>query len=356
LAEMIELKRNELERISGRHDHTLQAIISLFCSCKMNILFLRKQHRFLSSFAEQLSREGLVRNKWSDSILSTLHNVEEQRKKLLNKIESPSWEIKHHFHLLSFEHFRGNQQPHLLEIAEVLPARLQIAAISHFSHKKNEKLLSLFNIKQKERDLLYKKLSQIEKKRNLTSNHLKDYKKMMVIIKKNIGEKRLNKYLKEMEGKQTKTTPSKQNKNKIETIQNKEDPNMDRFRMQYLSGIGIRKSKKVEFNLSEFVLSVNKFLGISEHETRKELIELEDNSDSINPITGELNHANIVKSEEKKEEKKEIETNEEIIEKQQKENKKNTKPKRKLLTEKPLRQNILNIIDKNKFVFILYFL
>ena len=175
---MIELKRLELERISGRHDMTLSSIINLYISAGNNIISLRKQHRNLSLFAEQLSREGQIRNKLSDCILNTLHNIEEQRKNLLNVIESPSWEIKHHFHILSFEHFRGNQQPHLLEIAEVLPSRLQIASISHKSVLLNDKLLKEFNLKQKERDLLYKKLSQIDKKRNLTQAHLKDYKKL----------------------------------------------------------------------------------------------------------------------------------------------------------------------------------
>ena len=111
LKQMIELKRLELERISGRHDLTLASIISLYISAGNNIINLRKQHRNLSLFAEQLSREGQIRNKLSDCILNTLHNIEEQRKNLLNVIESPSWEIKHHFHILSFEHFRGNQQP-----------------------------------------------------------------------------------------------------------------------------------------------------------------------------------------------------------------------------------------------------
>ena len=44
----------------------------------------------------------------------------------MNVIESPSWEIKNHFHILSSQHLGGNQQPDLLQIAEVLQSRLQI--------------------------------------------------------------------------------------------------------------------------------------------------------------------------------------------------------------------------------------
>ena len=117
LGEMIDFKRSELERISHRHDETLSSMMSLYRSATANVISLRTEHRSLSCLASQLSREGAVRNAESESILNALHEMEEERKKLLNKIESPSWEIKHHFHILSFEHFRGNQQPHLLEIA-----------------------------------------------------------------------------------------------------------------------------------------------------------------------------------------------------------------------------------------------
>merc|ERR1712228_1088545 len=355
--------------------------IDLYLSATASVIHLRKQHRFLSSFAEQLSREGQIRNKLSDSILSTLHNIEEQRKNLLNKIESPSWEIKHHFHILSFEHFRGNQQPLLLEFAEVLPSRLQIAAISHSSTLKNDALLKQFNIAQKERDLLYKKLSQIDKKRQLQS-HLKDYKKMMQIIKKNIGEKRLNK-LKAAKESKMRSKP-KQNKKHIEfeqMMQSMASPvaspsfgpmngrfvGSDRFRLQYLSAINIRKSNKKKFDLIQFVVQIDKFLGISSIETDKELNDLKDESDLINPITGKLNNpSNDDKDDEQKDkneddgdENKEdvnddndvdMDGNEKNEQNEEVTIKKKTKYKRRLLKSKPLRQNILNIIDKQKFV------
>jgi len=435
LKEMIELKRLELERISARHDCTLSSIISLYISAGNNIISLRKQHRTLSLFAEQLSREGQIRNKLSDSILNTLHNIEEQRKNLLNVIESPSWEIKHHFHILSFEHFRGNQQPHLLEIAEVLPSRLQIAAISHHSTTLNDTLLKQFNVAQKERDLLYKKLSQIDKKRNLTQAHLKDYKKMMTIIKKNIGEKKL-KQKQEQENaaklQQQQQQQHKQNKQQSQSMSISPPflgrPGMpmppglnpmvlrdararaamatlsptgspafgamrtpDRFRRKYLEGIGISKSKKVEFNLVEFVVQINKFLGISNDETKQELKDLKDSSDLINPLTGQMandknkDSKDKDKNKEKEKEKTESKDNKEEADKEKtseekKEEKKESEDSnkkangssssllsssssastsskskskyknRRRLIERPLKQNILNIIDKDKFV------
>merc|ERR1712154_229983 len=64
----------------------------------------------------------------------------------------------------------------------------------------------------------------------------------------------------------------------------------DRFRLQYLSAINIRKSNKKKFNLSEFVIQIDKFLGIPQAETDKELNDLQDETDLINPITGKLNN------------------------------------------------------------------
>merc|ERR1712176_978181 len=79
--------------------------------------------------------------------------------------------------------------------------------------------------------------------------------------------------------------------------------NDDRFRLQYLSGIGIRKNKKAKFNLVQFVIQINKFLGISNDETNKELKELKDNTDLINPITGQINNPSIASSDNKEEKK-----------------------------------------------------
>merc|ERR1712228_58603 len=320
--------------------------IDLYLSATASVIHLRKQHRFLSSFAEQLSREGQIRNKLSDSILSTLHNIEEQRKNLLNKIESPSWEIKHHFHILSFEHFRGNQQPHLLEIAEVLPSRLQIAAISHSSTLKNDALLKQFNIAQKERDLLYKKLSQIDKKRQLVQSHLKDYKKMMQINKKHIEFEQM---MQSMASPVASPSFGPMNGRFVGS---------DRFRLQYLSAINIRKSNKKKFDLIQFVVQIDKFLGISSIETDKELNDLKDESDLINPITGKLNNpSNDDKDDEQKDKEDvnhdndvDMDGNDENEQNEVMEVKKKTKYKRRLLKSKPLRQNILNIIDKQKFV------
>ena len=142
------------------------------------------------------------------------------------------------------------------------------------------------------------------------------------------------------------------------------------LRLQYLSGIGIRKNKKVEFNLVEFVIQINKFLGISTEETRQELKDLKDNSDLINPITGQIANGSNENKEEKKddgdkdkekdvtdgnEEKKgddDGEKKDEVGDEEKNEAKKEKKSKfnHKLkMKEKPLRQNILKIIDKDKF-------
>merc|ERR1719229_823874 len=145
---MIDIKRDEMDTITDRHEKTLFAMAALYKSATDCVGALRKEHRHLSTLGSQLTREGAARNAESEAILNALNEIEEERKSLLNKIESPSWEIRHHFHILSYEHFRGNTQPHLLEIAQVLPSRLQIAAISHQTTIKNDILLKKFNIAQ----------------------------------------------------------------------------------------------------------------------------------------------------------------------------------------------------------------
>merc|ERR1712129_369107 len=233
-------------------------------------------------------------------------------------------------------------------------------------------------------DLLYKKLSQIDKKRQLTQSHLKDYKKMMQIIKKNIGEKRLNKL--KMAKEAAMMNKPKQNKKMMEMEQMMQTMSspvpspsfgpmngrmsmpLDRFRLQYLSAINIRKSNKKKFILSQFILQIDKFLGISVEETQKELNDLKDETDLINPITGKLNNPSTESkdandsdtSEQKKEINEEIkedsstdvgmDNEEQNIVNEEEQNKKKSKYPRRLLIAKPLRQNVLKIIDKEKFI------
>ena len=54
-----------------------------------------------------------------------------------------------YYHLIIF---RGNQEEHLLEIAEVLPSRFEIASISHWLTIKNNKELYLHNYNTNDSD------------------------------------------------------------------------------------------------------------------------------------------------------------------------------------------------------------
>lgn len=40
-------------------------------------------------------------------LMETLKRLENDRKKLLSHVSDPSWEVPHHFHLTSLEHFLG---------------------------------------------------------------------------------------------------------------------------------------------------------------------------------------------------------------------------------------------------------
>lgn len=170
---MREIKANELDRVSKRHEVVINKICDLYFNSHSNINQLRKELTQLSIYGDQFSRIGRKSKEYSENILNKLNDIEDNRSKLLSSTDSPQWEIKHHFHILSFEHFRGNTQPHLMEIAEVLPKRLEIAAIAHNSVRHNDLLLNKFYKAKNETELLGKKLSQIDKRRGLTQAHLK---------------------------------------------------------------------------------------------------------------------------------------------------------------------------------------
>ena len=111
---MREIKANELDRVSKRHEVVINKICDLYFNSHSNINQLRKELTQLSIYGDQFSRIGRKSKEYSENILNKLNDIEDNRSKLLSSTDSPQWEIKHHFHILSFEHFRGNTQPHLI--------------------------------------------------------------------------------------------------------------------------------------------------------------------------------------------------------------------------------------------------
>jgi len=184
-------RRSDLEQITGELKKAQTEITSLFHRALTRVNDLKKHSRTLTAFAEDLSTLGRQRDERTEALLTKLKGIDDYRRKTLDAIYDPRWEIKCHFHLFSLEHWRGNTQPSLLDIAEVLPGRLHLVAMAKCLHLSQEDNHARFKIMNRERDALRKKLVDVEKHRKLTQGALKDYAQMLEVMKKSMSPKQL---------------------------------------------------------------------------------------------------------------------------------------------------------------------
>ncbi|ETO09037.1 PHD zinc finger-containing protein [Reticulomyxa filosa] len=233
LEKYVEMKRHEFEALSNKHEKVTADIVEIYFEAGGRMGELRKKQRALSSYAQQLARQGTVRNESLKQYVEVLRSIENERSTMLAQVENPTWEVTHHFHMLSFEHFRGNKQAHLLEIAEVLPGRLWISAMANDANRRHEELLVRAAQTDKEREILKTKLQVVSTQRHATQEHLKDLKKMMKIIRKKVSSQRIDK---------EKASREKKESNKQEELALKQQQQ----HQQYLASLHMDDMKSVE--------------------------------------------------------------------------------------------------------------
>jgi len=183
LAKLEEMQRIELRAIQARINQSRTKVLDLHRKANHRITVLRKLQRSLSSFAEDLSRLGRMKNDEADEVLSQLTQFDEQRKGAVARMVDPQWTKPHCFYMFAIEHFRGNKQNHLIELAEAMPGGLAITALAACSVQRQAVQHSRFDELNAERTLLEERLGTITKRREVCRAHLKDYKKMLAIMK-----------------------------------------------------------------------------------------------------------------------------------------------------------------------------
>eukprot|EP00478_Filoreta_tenera_P008154 GABV01010239.1.p1 GENE.GABV01010239.1~~GABV01010239.1.p1 ORF type:complete len:119 (+),score=19.24 GABV01010239.1:161-517(+) len=101
---------------------------------------LRRRDRTLAAYAEELAATGRQKEIRANALLTSLRRVEDQRTAMLRAIRNPEWEVPHHFHMTSLEHFRGNTQAHLMDIAIALSGKLHVCAVARSARLANQRL------------------------------------------------------------------------------------------------------------------------------------------------------------------------------------------------------------------------
>jgi len=175
--------KTNLRAIQQQIEQSRVKVLELYEKANSRIGVLRKYQRKLSSFAEDLSRLGRLKTTQADEILTTLTLFDSQHKQLMDEMVDPQWTRPHCFYMFAIEHFRGNKQAHLLELAEAMPGNLAITAVANRSVQHHKETFQKYEELTADRTLLEEKLGVVTKRREICRAHLKDYKKMLIVMK-----------------------------------------------------------------------------------------------------------------------------------------------------------------------------
>lgn len=271
LTSMEDMARTTLEARQQEIAQSRLKILELYDQAKVRIGILRKHLRKLSSFAEDLSRLGRMKTLESDDLLTGLTLFEHQRKYLMEAMTDPEWARPHCFYMFAIEHFRGNKQAHLTELAEAIPGNLAITAVANHSIQRFNQTFEKYEEVSTDRTLLEEKLKLVTKKREICRAHLRDYYKMLLVMKNKLS-KRERKKIKDAEKEWSVGQPlivNPQAMSSPEGSLNKRRRSID-FRRNLLRTTGVVERKKTNFlstwrdtDIKEYVSRVDGFLSDS---------------------------------------------------------------------------------------------
>jgi len=271
LAKIEDIARTTLEARQQEIAQSRLKILELYDQTNVRIGILRKHLRKLSSFAEDLSRLGRMKTSESDDLLKGLTLFEQQRKHLMEAMTNPEWARPHCFYMFAIEHFRGNKQAHLTELAEAIPGNLAITAVANHSIQQFNRTFEKYEEVSTDRTLLEEKLKLVTKKREICRAHLRDYNKMLFVMKKKMS-KRERKKIKDAEKEWSVGQPLIVNPQSMSSpwgSLNKRRSSID-FRRNLLTTTGVVERKKTSFlsawrdtDVKEYVSRVDEFLSDS---------------------------------------------------------------------------------------------
>jgi len=271
LARIEDMARTTLE---ARQQEIAQArlkVLELYDQANVRIGVLRKHLRKLSSFAEDLSRLGRMKTSEAGDHLARLTLFEKQRKHLMNQMRDPEWARPHCFYMFAIEHFRGNKQAHLTELAEAIPGNLAITAVANHSIQQFNQSFEKYEEVSTDRSLLEEKLKLVTKKREICRAHLRDYNKMLIVMKNKMSKrerKKIKKAEKEWSVGQPLIVHPKAMSSQEGTL-TKRRRSID-FRRNLLTATGVVERQKTNFldtwrdtNIEEYFSLVDGFLNDS---------------------------------------------------------------------------------------------
>lgn len=136
----------------------------LLRALKLALRKAKQQEINLKVYLDKLKRTLKKKSERENNLKKAIIRLEEERRQAFGSISQPHWEIPHHFHMIALEHFRGNKQKQLADIAELFPGHLRIAAMAKQTSLLPSRMLPKFKDTQLARKTSTKEIDELEKR------------------------------------------------------------------------------------------------------------------------------------------------------------------------------------------------
>lgn len=144
---------------------------------------LQQQERQYSAQAGQTLRALQGEESVINALSHALKDTKNQRRELLGKMSAPRWEVRHHYHMTVFEHSLGHKQPHVMDVAEMLPGHLRIFAISKTGALTKRAFSYTLNKAKSERQMAAENIKQLYAQLQATRNDIKQLQEVVTSIR-----------------------------------------------------------------------------------------------------------------------------------------------------------------------------
>jgi hypothetical protein len=123
-----EFYEQQLVQLQEEKKQVSAALLEMYEKTYMKLSKLRQQEQQFSFQAGQLLQALQHQEKLAGTYSGTVKSTRMMRRKLLADIKNPKWEVAHHYHMTCIEHAMGHEQPHVMDVGEMIPGHLRIFA------------------------------------------------------------------------------------------------------------------------------------------------------------------------------------------------------------------------------------
>ena len=165
------------------HAELSERMMDVYTQQGEKLVVLRLMEKTLSSQAGSLLKRLQSEEQSTSSLSSIIKRYKSEHKKLLAKIANPKWEIAHHYHMTVLEHHLGHRQPHVLDVAELLPGHLRIYSLARVSSLYKRALMYYSAKSKADRNSVSESIQESYKRLREVRRDMKEIQRMMDLMK-----------------------------------------------------------------------------------------------------------------------------------------------------------------------------